>query len=1132
MPLLKSYISILSIALAFVLSSCKDDLLYDPDFIGEGDAEVTAEITFPSERVALSRAAGDGEVVEGEVKGGEPGDAISTIESVCILFYDAQLGDNYGKFVKKYYFGKGSPDMTVSGTTDRPSDYPGAGGEPVDDKEDTQRATVRLGVVPYGKYKIYAVANVPEEKFTDDVVSNAENVKNLSFEWSSENVPANNQMFGYFSENNSSDGFQAPDVKVNRPAVRLSAWVRRLASKVTVAFDGSELKPGVEIFIQSVTIKDIPQYCLLGAQNPGKPDEKIDLIADGGTITYNEVADNESASAGFDKNTIGYISLDHQINGSDQKVVDDASLTNDKKLELLHSESARALYLYENMQGMGEANTPSDKRQQVNVNINGPTYPDGVDPSNVAWKDAKKYGSYIEVKAYYRALNSDGTLNEKEGKGEITYRFMLGKDAEFDYNTERNYHYKLTMKFKGWANDVDWHIDYDKEPAYKLRIPRPFYISYLYGQAAMIPIEFEVKSGVKINRVEAWITSNNWAPDGASSPFYKGPLSQSDDESKIKALQPSSDDNSKYYTYVKTMDDPVQFKYNGFLSLRKSKNILAVQGAFPLKLDNNREHFDQYDLGHRKFIGSAVQISNEQPYEAMAKDSLHISKVGKTYFVKLPIWTRARQLISTTGYTGNNPYESYYRKARVHVEIELLLPDGTTKILKSDVDDITSDSRPGEDIEVNQVCRIVNPKGIWRDQNTQPFDVELKVLKNDQYNFETLKSAGPWRAYVILDTDFTDKDNGIGGFIELEGSRETTSTTTTFDYEGKVMTRKSVEGVDESEIKFRVNFTKEKGSEPRYAIIRVEYNYCSCYHLIFVRQGFEADDLDIDGVSTKWCTMNNVEKDELGECPLDEGSLFRYGNWVGIPSSKNVNGKPRWVNVKPDDFFANAASEQGIDWNKISWNEVLQLKTDGYGYDENKNTLPENKFPAPTTGRIAEYKDFATLVPPTDNDQDWLIKTGYGVLYGDGAVATANNIDEAYGYKAGGSVTRGMRGCFVYNKHTGNNLFFPIGSSGYGHRKNKTKNEKRGVLRYSSNERWGYFDAVKAETYRFGIYSAPLFLDIFRSPGAIYWLAENDPGSNSRVAWDINYATFDFSALSSANVEHGADACFIRCVID
>ena len=154
------------------MSSCKDDLLYDPDFIGEGDAEVTAEITFPSERVALSRAAGDGEVVEGEVKGGEPGDAISTIESVCILFYDAQLGDNYGKFVKKYYFGKGSPDMTVSGTTDRPSDYPGAGGEPVDDKEDTQRATVRLGVVPYGKYINIYYASMTEQLLNGELPEN------------------------------------------------------------------------------------------------------------------------------------------------------------------------------------------------------------------------------------------------------------------------------------------------------------------------------------------------------------------------------------------------------------------------------------------------------------------------------------------------------------------------------------------------------------------------------------------------------------------------------------------------------------------------------------------------------------------------------------------------------------------------------------------------------------------------------------------------------------------------------------------------------------------------------------------------------------------------------------------------
>ena len=99
-----------------------------------------------------------------------------------------------------------------------------------------------------------------------------------------------------------------------------------------------------------------------------------------------------------------------------------------------------------------------------------------------------------------RISKSRPTTNQemkKEGEGEITYRFMLGKDAALDYNAERNHHYKLTLKFKGWANDVDWHIDYRKEPETKLRFPHPFYISYLYGQTAMIPLEFDAPKDVK-----------------------------------------------------------------------------------------------------------------------------------------------------------------------------------------------------------------------------------------------------------------------------------------------------------------------------------------------------------------------------------------------------------------------------------------------------------------------------------------------------------------------------------------------------------------------------------------------------------------------------------------------------------
>ena len=32
---------------------------------------------------------------------------------------------------------------------------------------------------------------------------------------------------------------------------------------------------------------------------------------------------------------------------------------------------------------------------------------------------------------------------------------MLGKNVTTDYNAERNYHYKLTLVLKNFANDVD-----------------------------------------------------------------------------------------------------------------------------------------------------------------------------------------------------------------------------------------------------------------------------------------------------------------------------------------------------------------------------------------------------------------------------------------------------------------------------------------------------------------------------------------------------------------------------------------------------------------------------------------------------------------------------------------------------
>lgn len=96
------------------------------------------------------------------------------------------------------------------------------------------------------------------------------------------------------------------------------------------------------------------------------------------------------------------------------------------------------------------------------------------------FKDRVLYGSYIEVEGYYKSDN-----REMMSEGKIIYRFMLGKDVTYNYDAERNYHYKLTLRFNNWANDADWHIVYE-EPTPSVYTPNIYYISYLYNQDLMI----------------------------------------------------------------------------------------------------------------------------------------------------------------------------------------------------------------------------------------------------------------------------------------------------------------------------------------------------------------------------------------------------------------------------------------------------------------------------------------------------------------------------------------------------------------------------------------------------------------------------------------------------------------------
>lgn len=1015
------------------VTSCYDEFMKQ-EFIGEGKASISATLDFKPMSSALSRTRA-------------AGDALKDINSLHVLLYDKDKN-----LIKKWKIEGYIESEENRGNNDAEN---GNSAE-----TSTKRATFKLPEeIDFGKYYMYAVANIPDlltNSAYSEAIQTVDGLKNIPLTWDSEDVTKNGQMIGFFTKS-SAPVLSADDESliVNEKSVKLHAWLRRAASKVTVAFDGSNLKEGVFIYIQSVQIKDIPSQCYLGKDNNvGREGYTLDMpgsgpdMSDGETITYHE---GEHDLQNFE---YGEGCASHRI------TVGSPYLGS-------HAETAPALYFYENMQGTGV--TMPDKRQDANGDgkLDFPGLPNKPEDPNKEWnyrlKDAVPYGTYIEVHAHYISNNS-----ERLGNGHIIYRFMLGQNETNDYNAKRNCHYKLTLKFKNFANEADWHIEYE-EPEPGVMTPEPYYISYLYNHSMMYPIKVNT-GGRKIEYIKAEILENNWAPYNASSEIY--------------------------FTGA---PNGVAAPWNGFLSLHKTTETVLYENI----IGSNEQYYNTVpkrgEREYKDFVLPGGITSKEFTTEnSEPDDKYRVEKhptEANTYNIYIPMYTRAKQMISTTGYTGNNPYVAYQRKARVKITTKL---EGLDKIFENEV-------------PIYQVRRVVNPKGIYRSsRNNKSFHVVLKRLprENDQM-FKTFQSEGPWKAYVVKET------NGKGITLSVTDSK-TTELKDDPEYE------KAIYGKTGSVIDFNVNFeqSSDNPSDNRYAIIRVEYHNYTCQHLIFVRQGDKPDDLVTGGV--KWYAMNMKTTSELASNPLDEGSLFKFGNWSQpIDALSNKNPFEPWINVTPGDFkvypedgLTNAATR-----GKMGWTDITQSNTtNGFGNPQMANA------------RVATGKDFWEL-------RNSYIEQGYGVLYGDDATETADDIVEVYGYdyehnKSG----RGMRGCFAYNRDTGKNLFFPIGASGYGHRKQSytgtwgDPETLNGVLRYAAGRTQLYPSPVER----------PLFYDIYKRPGGIYWLNAEipqnyfTPTDGVSLGWDINYFSFDFNFISKDNLirSGGSDACFVRCVVD
>ena len=260
---------LLLIGILFVGISCTDDEIFSTTEIGKGEALVQAKVSFKPFAQGLK---GDSRT---------PGDAIKEIQNLCVLVYDEAGTTLRGSYY--YEPGQQASESQYEITEEERADADADNGKKAEDK--TQHAEFKLKL-PYGVYRIYAVANMGNLATSDiykDKINKVEDLKSISLSWNANNISANNQMFGYFTVQ---DVASATDEKVviNQASPTLHAWIKRAASKVTVAFNGANLNENVYITIKSVQIKDIPKTCLLGLENT--PDADENLITDGEKIEY------------------------------------------------------------------------------------------------------------------------------------------------------------------------------------------------------------------------------------------------------------------------------------------------------------------------------------------------------------------------------------------------------------------------------------------------------------------------------------------------------------------------------------------------------------------------------------------------------------------------------------------------------------------------------------------------------------------------------------------------------------------------------------------------------------------------------------------------------------------------------
>lgn len=802
---------ILYILLAVTLASCEDKLDYGGGVIPDGDSYATFSVGFSNFEPALDDSRSSGT-------------AIKAIDKLWIVIYntDGSLYE-YQKIGDYKVVENSRPDGSESSETK------------------TGHAEFKM-MIRNGKYRMYAVANC---ELTDADVASEDALRKKKLTWQNRELTGtagqpNSEMFGYFTNNVKGDiddtkGFVAQDVIVDGTKP-LHAWVKRAASKLTVAFDTSNLKENVFIYIKSIQVKDIPEENYLGHTNqPGEQGREISSkLVDGEMLLLNKAAADDDPKTAHGRWRM--IARGDSVWGMRSEAGEEAPNGTPiaERIKREHVEKVASLYFYENSQPEGKLGTESDKRQDVHGNNAEVSYPGGVDSGNKAWKDARKYGSYLEVQGYYVCED-----NKRPGRGEILYRFMLGKNTTTDYNAERNHHYQLTMHFNGYANDIDWHIVYKEEEKPGLFTPDTTFVSYLYNQEAKTVVRATPQPGYKLTKLTAYILKNEWRPHADDGVALAEPVYNS----KAWNMQMNGTDSysggaASNQVIDKECDPNCEF---GFLSLRKVTRVnvymnggasssVADKENYPTMVKKFRESYAKNDAedatkpkGKREFEVPTSETNGDGKTYSDETDgdytvSYEIKNKGETneehnYIFDIPLYTRAKTLDKWGVYSGANPFYQHRRYAYLKFVAEY------------EKEDDPSDTRKDSSYtHVLQARRIDNPRGIYRSgNNLDPFRVRLLyTLLNPSGTdeFASVISRGPWTATIEVDET---------GLASISANGQTAN-----------VVGQSITGQSNTPIEFTYTprHTQPDNGLSCGAVIKVTYHNNSCVHKIVVRQGY------------------------------------------------------------------------------------------------------------------------------------------------------------------------------------------------------------------------------------------------------------------------------------------------------